>query len=123
MAAKRLYAPSILIDSVEYQCMARSVALEPGDWINFCEQEWTFSAEIEIGYGSGESWTLLEANQNSVVNVVLKPENETVASTNPSASFSVRKPAVPFLTAVARGERMTIPLEAITESAPIFATT
>ena len=123
MAGKRLYAPSILIDSVEYKCMARSVSLEPGDWINFCEQEWTFTAEIELGYGTGESWTLLEALQNSTASVVLKPEDTTVSVANPSASFTVRIPAVPFMTDAARGERMTMPLEVLTESAPVFATT
>lgn len=121
--AKRLYAPSILINSVEYKCMARSVALEPGDWINYCEQEWTFSAEIEIGYGTSETWTLLEALENQTAAVVLKPEDATVAIDNPSASFTIRVPAVPFMTAVARGERMVIPLEVVTEAAPVFATT
>lgn len=123
MSAKRLYAPSILINSVEYQCKARSVSLEPGDWINFCEQEWTFAAEIELGYGSGESWTLLEALENTATTVVLKPENSTTTTTNPAATFSIRVPAVPFMTAAARGERMIIPLEVVTEAAPVFATT
>lgn len=122
MAAKRLYAPSILIDSVEYKCMARSVSLEPGDWINFCEQEWTFAAEIEIGYGTSESWTLLEALQNSTASVVLKPEDAAAAIDNPSATFEIRVPAVAFMTDAARGERMTIPFEVVTESAPVFAT-
>jgi len=121
MSAKRVYLPSILINSVEYQCKARSVSLEPGDWINFCEQDWTFAAEIEIGYGSGEAWTLLEALENTLTTVVLKPEDSTVTATNPSASFSIRVPAVPFMTSVARGERMIIPLEVITEAAPVFA--
>lgn len=123
MAAKRVYAPSILINSVEYKCKARSVSLEPGDWINFCEQDWTFAAEIELGYGSGESWTLLDALENTIVNVVLKPEDSTVTSTNPSASFQIRVPAIPFMTAVGRSERMIIPMEVLTESTPIFATT
>ena len=99
MAGKRLYSPSILIDAVEYKCMARTVSLEPGDWINFCEQEWTFTAELELGYGTGESWTLLEALQNGTAAVVLKPEDATAAITNPSASFTIRVPAVPFMTA------------------------
>ena len=123
MSAKRLYAPSILINSVEYQCKARSVSLEPGDWINMCEQDWTFSAELEIGYGSGESWTLLEALENTLTTVILKPEADTVTATNPSATFSIRVPAVPFMTSVARGERMIIPLDVLTEAALVFAVT
>lgn len=122
MSAKRLYAPSITIDSVEYKCKARSVSLEPGDYINYCEQEWTFAAEIEIGYGTGESWTLLEALQDTVASVVLIPEDDTVTATNPSATFDIRVPAVPFMTDAARSERMVIPLEVVTEAAPVFAT-
>ena len=123
MAAKRLYSPSILINSIEYKCKARSVSLEPSDWINFCEQEWTFSAEIEIGYGSGESWTLLQALANTLTSVTIKAEDSTVTATNPAAAFQIRVPSVPFVTAAARGERMIIPLEVVTEAAPVFTTT
>jgi hypothetical protein len=120
MSAKRLYAPSILIDDVEYKCKSRSVALTPGDWINFCEQEWTLSAEIELGYGATDSWNLLEALEDTVVTAVLKPEDDTVAATNPSATVSIRMPAVPFMTGAPRGERMTFDLEVITEAPPVF---
>lgn len=123
MSAKRLYAPSILIDSVEYKCKARSVTLEPGDHINFCEQEWTFNAEIEIGYGTGESWTLLEALQDTVVDVVLKPEDAAVGVANPTATFEIRVPAIPFMTGASRGDRQTFNLEVMTEAAPVTATT
>jgi len=121
MSAKRLYAPSILIDSVEYKCKVRSVSLEPGEHINYCEQEWTFTAEIEIGYGVAESWTLLEALRDTIVDVVLKPEDATTAATNPSASFSIRMPAVPFITNASKNDRMTFSLEATTEAEPVFA--
>ena len=122
MAGKRLYAPSILIDAVEYKCFARSVSLEPGDYINFCEQEWTFSAELELGYGAAETWNLLNANADTVVNVVLKPEDDTVSATNPSASFSIRMPSVGFMTSSTRGDRQVMTLEERTEAVPVFAT-
>ena len=121
MAAKRLYAPSITINSVEYKCKARSVALEPGEHINYCEQEWRFIAEIEIGYGTAESQTLLRALQDTVVAVVLKPEDAVVSATNPSATFNVRIPAIPFITAASKGDRMTFTLDVPTEAAPAFA--
>ena len=121
MAGKRIYAPSILINSVEYKCKARSVTLEPGNWINFCEQEWTFEAEIELGYDTTESWNLLNALEDTVTTVVLKPEDATVAATNPSASFSIRMPAVPFLTGSSRGDRQTFTLSQVTEAAPVFS--
>ena len=122
MAGKRLYSPSILIDSVEYKCFARSVSLEPADYINFCEEEWTFAAEIELGYGAAETWNLLEANADTIVNVVLKPEDDTVSATNPSASFSIRMPSIGFLTSSSRGDRQVFTLEQRTEAAPVFAT-
>jgi hypothetical protein len=122
MAGKRLYAPSILINSVEYKCFARTVSLEAGDYINFCEQEWTFSAELELGYGATETWNLLDALADTVVPVVLKPETASVAATNPTATFSIRMPAPSFMTDSSRGERMTYSLETLTEAEPVFAT-
>ena len=122
MAGKRLYSPSILIDSVEYKCFARTVSLEAGDYINFCEQEWTFNAELELGYGAAETWNLLDALADTVVSVVLKPEDSTAAATNPSATFSIRMPAPSFMTDSDRGERMTYSLETLTEAEPVFAT-
>jgi hypothetical protein len=122
MAAKRLYAPSIMIDSVEYKCKARSVSLEPGsDKINFCEYEWTFGAEIEIGYGDTESYTLLAALEDTVVDVVLKPADDAVADGNPAASFQIYMPPVPFMTTAGIGERMTFPMSVVTEAPPVVA--
>ncbi len=121
MSAKRLYKPSILLNAVEYQCKIRSVSLEPGEHINYCEQEWTFSAEIELGYGAAESWTLLNALRDTIVPVVLKPEDAVVGATNPSATFQIRMPAVPFITSAPKNDRMTFTLESTTEAEPVFA--
>jgi hypothetical protein len=120
--SKRIYAPSILIDSVEYKCKARSVSLEPGDYINFCEPEWTFNAEIEIGYGASDSWNLLEALEDTLVDVVLKPEDATVAAGNPSATFQVRFPPIPFMMSSGRGDRQTLSLSVVTEAVPTYST-
>lgn len=122
MAAKRVYQPSILIDSVEYKCKVRSVSLTPGDFINFCEQEWLFEAEIEIGYGASESWTLLNALRNTIVDVVLKPEDAAAAAGNPSATFQITMPAITFMDTSERGARQTIPLSVVTEAEPVFST-
>lgn len=122
MAGKRLYAPSILIDGVEYKCKARTVSLEPGDYINFCDQEWTFSAEMELTYGADETWNTLSALSNTTVTVVLKPDDAAAAPTNPSATFDIRMPSIPFMTAAQRAERMTFTLEAVTEDVPVTAT-
>lgn len=121
MAAKRIYQPSVLIDSVEYKCKARSVKLTPGDWINYCEQEWTFEADIEIGYGVSESWTDLDALRNTIVSVVLKPEDAVIGAGNPEATFQITMPAIPFMDSSDRGERQVISLSVLTESEPVIA--
>jgi len=120
---KRIYSPSILINSVEYKCKARSVTLEPnGTALNFCEDEYEFSAEIELAYGTGESWTLLSALAKTVVDVVLKPEDATTALMNPSATFEFYVPSVPFMSSATRGDRQTMTLSGPTEAEPVFAT-
>ena len=121
--AKRLYAPSILINSVEYKCKGRSVSLEPGGYINFCEQEWTFAAQIELGYGAAESWNLLSALADTLVDVVLKPEDATVAAGNPSATFQIRMPSIPFMPSTTRGDRMVIDISVLTEAEPVTTIT
>lgn len=121
MSAKRLYAPSILIDDVEYKCKAKSVSLVPGDYVNFCEPEWTFSAVIELGYAVAGTWNTLSALENTEVEVVLKPEDATTASTNPAATFSIRVPPIPFLTGEDRGTRQSMTFEAVALDVPVFA--
>lgn len=121
MSGKRIYSPSILINSVEYKCRARSVSLTPGAYINFCEPEWTFEAELELGYGSAALWNVLEALEDTIVTVVLKPEDATTAAGNPAATFSIRMPPIPFLTSATRGDRMTFSLTAMAEAVPTFA--
>jgi hypothetical protein len=121
MAAPRIYEPSILINSVEYKTKARSVSLVPGDYLNFGEPEWTFSCEIELGYGTGESHTDLAALENTLVDIVLKIVDASVAASNPSETFQIRMPPISFMTGGARGERQTIDLSAITEAVPALA--
>ena len=122
--AKRLYSPSILVNAVEYKCRARSVSLEPtGVDLNFCEEEYAFMAEIELGYGTAESWNVLNALSDTIVPVVLKPEDAVVSDTNPSATFSIRMPSIPFMPSTARGDRMVITIEAMTEAEPVTTIT
>ena len=122
MAGKRIYGPSITINSVEYKCFARSVSLEPADYINFCEQEWTFSADIELGYDTAETWNLLNAIADTVVTIVLLPEEGgAVSATNPSATFSMRMPSPAFMTSTTRGDRQVFTLTGRTEAAPVVA--
>lgn len=122
MAGKRLYSPSILVNSIEYKCRSRSVSLTPGDFINFCENEWTFKAEIELAYGAAASWNVLNVLAQTIVPVVLKSEDAATAVTNPAATFQIRMPAIPFMPETARGDRMTISIEMFTEAIPVFTT-
>jgi hypothetical protein len=121
MANKRLYQPSILIDSVEYRAKAGSVKLEPGDYHNFSEEEFTFEADIQLDYAVAGSWNLLYALAGTLVDVVLKPDSASVAVTNPTATFQIRMPSPTFMDG-ARGDRQSFALSAMTEEVPVFAT-
>lgn len=120
MAGKKIIKPSISIGGQEFKCMSRTVSLEPGDFINFCEQEWTASIDIEISYGPGGSWTILDGFRDTVQTVILSPSDGVISEDNPQATFEAEIPAVPFMTGAERGERMTFTLELTAESEPVF---
>jgi hypothetical protein len=121
MANKRLYQPSILMDSVEYRVKADSIKLEPGDYINFSEEEWTLEVTILLDYAAAGSWNLLYALAGTLVDVVLKIDDASVAVTNPTATFQIRMPSPTFMDG-ARGDRQSFGLIAMTEEVPVFAT-
>ena len=114
--------PSISIGGTEFKCMSRTVELVPGDFHTFCEREWTTSVEIEIDYGTGESWTVLNGFQDTVQTVIISPSDGAVSVSNPSATFSAEIPAVPFMSGATRNERQTFTLELMSEDEPVFAT-
>lgn len=121
MTAVRIIKPSIVIGGTEFKCMSREVSLEPGDWINFCEQEWSLSVEVELGYGVGESWTVLQAMQDTDQLCVMRPSDGVLSATNPKATFTANIPAIPFLAGATRGERQTFTLDLTTNASPVFA--
>lgn len=117
----RIIKPSISIDGVEYKCKSRSVDLVPGDQVNFCEQEWTCTVEVELTYGATGSWATLNALRDTVVTVVLSPSDATAGTAdNPSATFDAMIPAIPFMSGATRGERQTFSLELVSEAEPVF---
>lgn len=122
MAGKRIIKPSISIGGTEFKCMSRSVDLVPGDFVNFCEQEWACSVEIELAYGAGKSWTVLNGMRDTVQEIVLSPSDGTVGSDNPTATFDAVVPAIPFMSGAERNGRMTFTLELMSEAEPVFAT-
>lgn len=118
----RIIKPSISIGGTEFKCMSRIVSLEPGDTINFCEQEWTLSVDVELAYGAGESHTVLDGFRDTVQTVILSPSDSAVSVSNPSATFDAMIPAIPFMSGAERGERQVFTLELVAEAEPVLAT-
>lgn len=117
---KKIIRPSLTIDGVEFKCMSRTVTLEPGDPINFCEDEWTLTVEVELWYGDGGSWNVLDAMRDELKTFVLSPSDGAVSEENPQATFDAIVPAIPFMSGATRDERQVFTLELVTESEPVF---
>lgn len=121
MAGKRIIKPSISIGGTEFKCMSRTVDLVPGDLINFCEQEWTATVEVELSYGTGGSWTVLDAFRDTVQEIILSPSDGAISEDNPQATFDAVIPAIPFMSGATRGERQVFTLELVAEAEPVFS--
>jgi hypothetical protein len=122
MAGKRIIKPSISIGGTEFKCMSRSVTLEPGDIINFCEREWNCSVDIELSYGVGGSHTVLAGFEGTEQEVIISPSDGAVSADNPSATFTAEIPPIPFMAGAERGERQTFTLELTSDDPPVIAT-
>ena len=121
MAGKRIIKPSISIGGTEFKCSSRSVTLEPGDLINFCEQDWSLTVEIELSFGATGTWQVLNGMRDTEQTVVVSPSDGAISAENPSATFTAAIPAIPFMSDATRGERMTISLTLVAEAEPVFA--
>lgn len=125
--------PSILIGSVELVCHGSHVALTPNpimaDISTWCDPEgereaiasWTFSVELKQSYGTEGTWTDLNALKRTKVTVVVKPADATVSADNPSATFDMWMPSIPFIDA-GIGESTSFTLEAKVIGEPVFST-
>lgn len=118
----RTNKPFLSIDGTEFQCFGDNLSLTPDGIRNFCEDEWTLSVDVELTYGSGESHTALDAMRDTVKTVVVRPSTEAIGVTNPSATFTARIPAIPFMNGATRGERQRFTLELMAEDTPVYAT-
>lgn len=118
----RIIKPSISIGGTEFKCLSRTVELVPGDFRTFCTQKWMCSVEVEITYGAGGSWTVLDGFRHTIQEVILSPSDGSVSADNPSATFDAEIPAIPFMSGATRGERMTFTLELESEDEPVTAT-
>ena len=74
-----------------------------------------------LDYDTAGSWNALHALRKTKPAVVVKPADTTVAVTNPSASFSMRIPSIPFVDA-AIGEATIFTLTCPVVGEPVFAT-
>lgn len=118
----RTLIPSVVIGGTEFKGMANSATLEPNGIRTFEEDEWMFSIDVELTYGSGESWTVLDGFRDTVQTCVYKPDDGSVSATNPSATFTARIPAIPFASGAQRGDRQVFTLELDLEDPPTYAT-
>ena len=122
MAGFRIITPKISINGTDVKGMSRTVDVEPGDRLNFVENEWTCSLEVELAYGTGLSHTVISALRDTVAEVILAPTNAVVAAGNPHCTFSARIPPIPFMMGAENGSRQTFTLELVSEGEPVFTT-
>ena len=125
--------------ALDISCMARTISLTPSDQaVDISTQcnpgatypgltTWTFTAELLNSYDSvaleGDGlWNQLQAIAKTLIVVTIKPADAVVSSANPSASFSMYMPSIPFLNVTTLGDKTLIPLTATTVGAPTFAT-
>lgn len=117
----------LTINSVEYQCRARSLELNPLTNVVLCTDniEYELVAELEVTYNATTgTWNLLKAlaDAGTATTIVVKPLDSTVAATNPSATFSAVIDPVPFIAATTPGEKGTFTLTTQSEGGVVFAT-
>ncbi|MEM9521561.1 MAG: hypothetical protein AAGA37_19785 [Actinomycetota bacterium] len=122
MSAKKIIKPSIVIGGTEFKCLSDEVSLEPGNAINFCEDEWTMSTNILLSYGVGGSHTALQAMELTEQTVVVSPSDGSISADNPSATFTAQIPKIPFMSGAKRGDRQSFTLELMSDGDPVFAT-
>ena len=122
MAGVRIITPKISIDGTDVKAMSKSVTVAPGDDLNFVENEWTCSIDVELAYGAGLSHTVISALRDTVVEVIIAPVNGTVGAGNPFCTSDACIPAIPFMMGAVRGERQTFTLDLVSEGEPVFTT-
>ena len=126
--------PSILVGAVQLKCLGSSASLLPTD--NYVDVEtfcnpggekpgsptWEFKATIKQSFGADGAWNVLRAlPRGSVQTVVMKPDDAAVAVGNPTATFSVYMPSIPFVDgSVGEASEYELTFKVIGE--PVFAT-
>jgi hypothetical protein len=126
-------APYISIAATDYYAKAKMVKLTPTD--NMADAEtfgnpgfeipssatWTFELEWPQEFDTGALWNVLEPLQYTQIAIILSPASGVAAATNPTATFNIVCPSVPFLD-VTIGSSSISNISAKTIGAPVFAT-
>lgn len=127
-------SPSIMLDTTELLCYGTAAKLVPEDVManieTWCQPgaerpglvSWTFSVRLKLSYATAGSWNLIRAMRGQLKTVVMKPASTAVAVGNPSATFSIYVPSIPFMDAEMGGVT-EFDLEAKVIGDPVFATT
>lgn len=121
MSRTRIIKPSVSIGGTEFKCLSRVVTLEPGDPETYCSWEWSCSIDIELTYGTGGSYNVLSAWQDTTGTFVLSPSDASVGTGNPTATFEATIPPIPFMMGAEKGERQVFTLELMTDDEPVIA--
>lgn len=125
--------------AIDLSCLARTVALTPADAsIDISTQcapgatapgitTWTFTAEFLNSYDSADAegdglWNQLNALAKTLVEITLTPADATVDSTNPSATFDMYMPSIPFINVTQIGDKTVVPVTGTAVGPPTFAT-
>ncbi len=135
--------PSVVIDSIEFKCAARSAMLDADDdevsIATFCNPkgtrpgatDWTAEFTLALTYGDSAqpatdddgTWNQLNAMRKQKKTVVIKPSDGAVTDQNPSATFEAYIPTIPFIdgeVAATDSQEFDLVLSPIGD--PVFAT-
>lgn len=132
--------PSLVIDGQEYKCAMKSTSLIPNeqmvDIATVCNPSgerpitanvtYTLDAQLLLSFGApgangAGTWNTLNAIAGQKKTVVLKPASSAVSASNPSATFDIYVPRVPFMDG-SIASAMVFNLTAKSIGTPVFAT-
>ncbi|HEY3484618.1 MAG TPA: hypothetical protein VGK49_04495 [Ilumatobacteraceae bacterium] len=133
--APHLYErPSVLIGTVEVECMIQMVTLVPEvPWVDietYCNPggerpgrvSWRGVLRVRMSYGTGSAWELFSANGGQEVEMTIMPAEATAPSTDvPEATFDAYLGVLPFIPDHEVGASATFDLEFRVIGEPTFS--
>lgn len=132
-----LRIPSVTVNTVELQCHLRNLGLtaedDEADVSTACNPNgtapgtttWTCTVQVLQSFGPEGAnpglWDTLAPLAKTKAAFVVKPKDEAVSATNPSATFEAWVPTIPFLDSEL-GQSTVLDLEFKVVGEPVFAT-